>query len=48
MTEHTKIPLPTGTDGATAAEGAPDSATLIERVVRNYDLVKLAPAPIPA
>ncbi|WP_374420578.1 AAA family ATPase [Novosphingobium arvoryzae] len=47
MTEHTKIPLPTGTDGATAAEGAPDSATLIERVVRNYDLVKLAPAPIP-
>ena len=47
MTEHTKIPLPPKMDGAGQSEGAPDSATLIERVVRNYDLVKLAPAPIP-
>lgn len=39
MTEHTKIPVPDDT--------AVDKSTLIERVVRNYDLVKLAPAPIP-
>ncbi len=37
MSEHSKIPLP--------EEG--DKSSLIERVVRNYDLVKLAPAPIP-
>ncbi|MFO1256465.1 MAG: capsular biosynthesis protein [Sphingomonadaceae bacterium] len=42
MTEQTKIPLPDD-DGAKA-----QGPTLIERVVRNYDLVKLAPAPIPA
>lgn len=41
MTEHTKIPVPGSDDGEEAR------ATLIERVVRNYDLVKLAPAPIP-
>lgn len=40
MTEQTKIPLPK--EGA--AEKAP---SLIERVVRNYDLVQLASAPIP-
>ena len=40
MTEQTKIPLP-GSD----AEEAPPS--LIERVVRNYDLVRLSPPPIP-
>ena len=40
MTDQTKIPLPQ--DGE-AAKGP----SLIERVVRNYDLVKLAPAPIP-
>ena len=44
MTKQTKIPLP-DTDGE--AEVKKDAATLIERVVRNYDLVKLAPAPIP-
>lgn len=47
MTEHTKIPLPPKSDGQSQADATPDSATLIERVVRNYDLVKLAPAPIP-
>ncbi|MEQ1498312.1 MAG: P-loop NTPase [Novosphingobium sp.] len=41
MTEQTKIPLP---DAEPAKKAG---ATLIERVVRNYDLVKLAPAPIP-
>ena len=41
MTEHSKIPVPEDTEEAKV------SATLIERVVRNYDLVKLAPAPIP-
>jgi Mrp family chromosome partitioning ATPase len=45
MTEQSKIPMP-----ESAPEAGPHkhrSATLIERVVRNYDLVKLAPAPIP-
>lgn len=42
MTEQTKIPLPQ--DDEVKAAGP----SLIERVVRNYDLVKLAPAPIPA
>lgn len=42
MTDQSKIPLP-DKDG-TKTQGP----TLIERVVRNYDLVKLAPAPIPA
>lgn len=42
MTEHTKIPVPPQ-DEPTSGQG-----TLIERVVRNYDLVRLAPAPIPA
>ncbi len=40
MTDQTKIPLPE--DGEPAK-----GPSLIERVVRNYDLVKLAPAPIP-
>lgn len=40
MTEQTKIPLPKDED-------ANSGGSLIERVVRNYDLVKLAPAPIP-
>ena len=49
MTEQSKIPLP---DEGPQAEPEPASpkrkgATLIERVVRNYDLVKLAPAAIP-
>lgn len=39
MTEHSKIPVP--------EHDKDDKSTLIERVVRNYDLVKLAPAPIP-
>ena len=42
MTEQTKIPLPEAEPAKRAG------ATLIERVVRNYDLVQLAPAPIPA
>lgn len=41
MTKHTKIP-----SQPEARQGA-EQATLIERVVRNYDLVKLSPAPIP-
>ncbi len=40
MTEHSKIPVPEHDQ----EDGKP---SLIERVVRNYDLVKLAPAPIP-
>lgn len=40
MTKQSKIPRP----GDDATEKAP---SLIERVVRNYDLVRLAPAPIP-
>ncbi len=40
MTEQTKIPLP---QGESDAEGQ----SLIERVVRNYDLVRLSPPPIP-
>ena len=42
MTEQTKIPLPE--DEGQAVRGP----TLIERVVRNYDLVQLTSAPIPA
>ena len=42
MTEHKKIPVPEQEPAKRAG------ATLIERVVLNYDLVKLAPAPIPA
>lgn len=41
MTKHTKIPMP-----PKARQGS-GQATLIERVVRNYGLVRLAPAPIP-
>lgn len=41
MTEQTKIPLPD------AEPARKPGATLIERVVRNYDLVQLAPPPIP-
>ena len=41
MTSHSKIPVPQ------EDEKVPEKSTLIERVVRNYDLVKLAPAPIP-
>ena len=43
MTKHSKIPLPEGEAEAPKKRGA----TLIERVVRNYDLVQLASAPIP-
>lgn len=42
MTEQSKIPLPS------LDEPTDDSGSLIERVVRNYDLLKLAPAPIPS
>ncbi len=41
MTKQTRIPTPPPL-GKRASQG-----TLIERVVRNYDLVRLAPAPIP-
>ena len=41
MTKHTKIPVPE------QEEAKQEAASLIERVVRNYDLVKLSPAPIP-
>ena len=49
MTEQSKIPLPeTGPDvEPMAAPPKRRGATLIERVVRNYDLVQLASAPIP-
>jgi Mrp family chromosome partitioning ATPase len=41
MTKQTKIPMP---EQEVAKK---EAASLIERVVRNYDLVKLAPSPIP-
>jgi hypothetical protein len=41
MTKQTKIPVPE------VDEGKARAATLIERVVRNYDLVQLQSAPIP-
>ena len=44
MTEHSKIPMP---DGEPEAAPQRKGATLIERVVRNYDLVQLASVPIP-
>ena len=40
MTEQTKIPLPPEGEGEKAA-------TLIERVVRNHDFVRMSPPPIP-
>ncbi len=43
MTKHSKIPLSEGEAEVPKARGA----TLIERVVRNYDLVQLTSAPIP-
>jgi Mrp family chromosome partitioning ATPase len=42
MTKHTKIPLP---EQEAARQ---EAASLIERVVRNYDLVKFDTPPIPA
>ena len=49
MTEQSKIPVPpSDADDTAAPDSAPRSRdTLIERVVRNYDLVKLTSAPIP-
>jgi Mrp family chromosome partitioning ATPase len=41
MMEQSKIPVPPHD------EAPEDSATLIERVVRNYDLVRISPPPIP-
>lgn len=41
MTKQTRIPVPP------AAGRAKDQGTLIERVVRNYDLVRVTAAPIP-
>ena len=46
MTEQSKIPMPP-TDEARDGEKACEKATLIERVVRNYDLARLSPPPIP-
>ena len=45
MTEQSKIPMPEGEPGVEQPKRK--GATLIERVVRNYDLVQLASAPIP-
>ena len=42
MTEHTRIPLPDSDESSEAEKGS-----LIERVVRNYDLTRLTPPPIP-
>ena len=49
MTEQSKIPLPDEgpQEEPEAGPSKRKSATLIERVVRNYDLVKFAPAAIP-
>ena len=46
MTEQSQIPMPP-TDEARDGEKACEKATLIERVVRNYDLARLGPPPIP-
>lgn len=46
MTKHSKIPVPPRSGEQPAK--AKDGGTLIERVVRNYDLVQLVSAPIPA
>ncbi len=45
MTEQSKIPMPEGEPGVEQPKRK--GATLIERVMRNYDLVQLASAPIP-
>jgi exopolysaccharide/PEP-CTERM locus tyrosine autokinase len=42
MTEHTRIPVPDHDDADGAAR-----PSLIERVVRNYDLTRLSPPPMP-
>ena len=51
MTEQTKIPLPSdgGSPQDDTAGVRPNArrATLIERVVRNHDLARLSPPPIP-
>ncbi|MBS0481058.1 MAG: AAA family ATPase [Proteobacteria bacterium] len=47
MSKHSKIPVPP-TEGEDVAEPKPAArGTLIERVVRNYDLVQLSSPPIP-
>ena len=45
MTEQSKIPVPPPSEQGPETGG--DKATLIERVVRKYDLVRLSPPPIP-
>ncbi|WP_296680980.1 AAA family ATPase [Novosphingobium sp.] len=48
MTKHSKIPVPgTADEGTSAANAAKDTGTLIERVVRNFDLVQLNSPAIP-
>ncbi len=47
MTEQSKIPIPPLQDEASGDATACEKATLIERVVRNYDLARLSPPPIP-
>lgn len=44
MTEHSKIPVPGENDG----ESGQDNASLIERVVRNFDLTRVSAPPIPS
>lgn len=48
MTKHSKIRVPkTKSEDAAGPEPAKDAGSLIERVVRNYDLVQLSSPPIP-
>ncbi|MDE2436168.1 MAG: AAA family ATPase [Sphingomonadales bacterium] len=48
MSKHSKIEIPETESKVTAPDKATkDGGTLIERVVRNYDLVQLASPPIP-
>ena len=46
MTEQTKIPLPEDVTSE-PAQSSRNGPSLIERVVRNHDLVRMAPPPIP-
>jgi len=48
MTEQSKIPVPPMDEMPSMDERDAEKGTLIERVVRNYDLVRLTPPPIPA
>lgn len=47
MTEHSKIPLPGSDENPASGAASNEGGSLIERVVRNFDLVQLSPPPIP-